>query len=424
MQVFQVSRQGALILVSLFLTRSVLSTEEIGSFEKLLYVGYALSFFWITGLTQGLLSLMPLEKDQARWAQSWAAYLVFLLFSLAIGALLWAFGSGSSELLTGQAGLPHLDLFALYLVLFLPTYLLEHFLLLDGRSGWIVWLGLGSAALYMAAVLLPLQLGFGLQGSIAGLVVFAALKHGLLQGYLLLRARPTWQAAFVGRWMAVSWPLLGYALLGGFHLAFDNWLVGHHYAGDALFFAFYRYGARELPLVIALTGAFSTAMLPLLSKELHSGLRVLRRRTENLFHLLFPASILLMLGSSWWFPYLFTEAFRASVPVFNIFLLLTASRLVFCRPVLMALQDNALILVISGVELLANVVLSFLLVGPFGLEGIAGGTLLAFALEKLLLVIYLRRRHGIGFRTYTPVGWWVSYSLLLMMAYTATLFLS
>ncbi len=420
-QLYQLLRQGALILVAVLLAKSALSTREIGIYEMLMYIAYAATFFWTTGLVQGLLSVYPQLGEDRQRAMLLQSYLLVAALSLATVFLFETAGRQLVPLLTGQAQLPYFRLFLLYLLLQQPTYLLEHYYLLEQRPRAIALLGVLSASLQLGAVATPLLLGYGLQGMIVGLVFFAAFRHLWLLVFLAIRGRPAPNRGELRRWIVLSLPLIGYALLGGFHQVYDNWLVGFYYGGDERQFALFRYGARELPLALALTNAFGTALLPAVARTLPEGLTELRRQSVWLFHLLFPLSIGLMLTSAWWFPRLFSEAFAPSVPVFNVFLLLVINRLVFPRTVLMALQDNSVLLWIALAELAGNAVLSYWLVRSLGLAGIALGTVLAYSLGKAVMCWYLYRRHGIGVTRYTDVRLLAGYSVLLLTAFFATL---
>ena len=59
LQGFQIMRQGAAILISILLAKSALTSDEIGNFEMLTFIGTTLSFFWIAGLNQGILPFFP-----------------------------------------------------------------------------------------------------------------------------------------------------------------------------------------------------------------------------------------------------------------------------------------------------------------------------------------------------------------------------
>lgn len=215
----------------------------------------------------------------------------------------------------------------------------------------------------------------------------------------------------------MSIPLVLYSLMGGFNVALDNWLVNFHYNGEAEKFAIFRYGAQELPLTLALTNALSVALLPEVAKNLPTALIAIRAKSLRLFHFLFPLGIFILMTDRWLFPLVFNPAFIESVPIFNIYLLILISRVIFSRPILIALQANRLILIISVIELFFNAVVSFVLAQQFGMIGVAMGTLVAYTLEKILLCALLRWRFGVALTAYVDLHWFFIYTFLLLAAF-------
>jgi O-antigen/teichoic acid export membrane protein len=218
-------------------------------------------------------------------------------------------------------------------------------------------------------------------------------------------------------WLSLSLPLVGYALIGGFSQAFDGWLVNWTFQGDESQFATWRYGARELPFSLALVAGLSSGLLPGISTRLEETLAETRRRSLRLQHFLFPLATILMLTSRWWFPWVFSEAFVESVPVFNLFLLIIISRLVMSRTIMTGLKENGFVLGVSIVELGLNVGLSFLFVSRMGLLGIALGTVLAYTFEKIAHAARLYRKYGIRPGQYIDLGWLAFYSSILLGAF-------
>ena len=266
-------------------------------------------------------------------------------------------------------------------------------------------------------MLIPVFAGWDFRYSFFGLVVLALIKHAWLLILLSQKSKARVRWDLIRPWLVLSLPLMGYALLGGLMQTFDNWLVNYWYDGDERTFAIFRYGARELPLALALAHAFGTAMLPEVRENLDKALISIRVKSRKLFHLLFPLSILLLATSTWFFPIVFNADFMESVPVFNTYLLIIFSRLVFSRTVLVGLKDNTVVLWISVIELLVNIVVSFLLISWLGLTGVALATVIAFSLEKLLICGYLYRKHGIEVRRYVDLRWWTGYTITLWGVY-------
>lgn len=412
-------RQGATILIAVFLAKSPLSTEEIGIYEMLLYIGFTLTTFWVTGLMQGFLARYPQLPKEQQPVFLFNAYLLFLLASsLVLALMIWG-KAGILIVLTGQPELPYYELFAVFLWLNVPAYLVENFYLVLRKPRSIFCFGLFAFGLQALAVLAPVFLGYGLLWSFYALLALGILKYAWLALQLARWGAFKLDVGLALRWASLSIPLMLYALMGSFNQSFDNWLVNFWFKGDEHAFAIFRYGARELPLALALTNAFGSAMLPEVAANLPVALASIRKKSLKLFHLLFPLSIGLALASAWVFPLVFNEDFRASVPVFNLFLLVMVSRLIFSRTILVGLNANRMIFYISILELAFNVALSFALVPFLGLSGIAIGTVAAYSLEKALLCWYLYRKFGIGIGQYTDMRWYLAYSALLILSFVA-----
>lgn len=387
----------------------------------LLYIGFTLTTFWVTGLMQGFLARYPQLPEAEQPVFLFNAWLVFLLASsLVLALLLWG-KAGVLLVLTGQPELPYYELFAVFLWLNVPSYLVENFYLVLRRPKAIFFFGLFAFALQVLAVLVPVFLGFGLLWSFYALIGLGILKYVWLGALLARRSAFRFDAGMALHWVSLSAPLVLYSLMGSFNQSFDNWLVNFQYKGDEQVFAIFRYGARELPLALALTNAFGSAMLPEVAANLEAALAAIREKSLKLFHLLFPLSIFLAFTSRWLFPLVFNEDFSASVLIFNIFLLVTVSRLVFSRTILVGLNANRVVFYISLLELAFNMALSFALVPWLGLAGIAIGTVAAHTLEKVLLCWYLYRKFGIGIGQYTDMRWYLGYSGMLVAGFVLSM---
>ena len=415
-------RQGSTIVIAVLLAKSPLSTADIGIYEMLLYIGFTLTTFWVTGLMQGFLALYPQLPEEERPVFLFNAYLLFFFASSIVLALLLWGKTGVLLVLTGQDSLPFYELFAVFLWLNVPSYLVENFYLVLRKPRAILYFGLMAFGLQVLAVLVPVFLGFGLLWSFYALLALGVLKFVWLLALVAKRSAFHLNIAVAMRWVWLSVPLMLYALMGSFNQSFDNWLVNFFYRGDEQAFAVFRYGARELPLALALANAFGSAMLPEVAANLEAALVAIREKSLKLFHLLFPLSIFLVLSSKWLFPLVFNEDFGESAIIFNIFLLVTVSRLLFSRTILVGLNANRMIFYFSVFELAFNVALSFALVPFLGLSGIAIGTVAAYTLEKVLLCWYLYSKFGIGLARYTNMRWYLAYSTLMVLGFVVALF--
>lgn len=416
LQGFQILRQGAAILISILLAKSVLTSEEIGTFEMLTFIGTTVSFFWIAGLNQGILPFFPKLNSTDQRPFIFNTFLLFCGISICVIILLLFFEYSITQLLVGQETLPYFKWFAVYLIFFMPSFLVDYIYLVNNQAKQILGFGIIVFSLQVIVVIIPLLMGKGLLGSIQGLVGLGVFRFLWLLKVVFDFGKIEWRSELMSKYLKLSIPLILYTLLSGFPTIFDNWVVGWFY-DDKSTFAIFRYGARELPLTIALANALSMAMIPELVKNKNNTFTDLKNKTLNLFHWLFPLSIILMLTSSWWFPKVFNPDFLESASVFNVFLLVIISRLIFPQSILIALGKTKMVLFISILETILNIILSLIFVRHFGLVGIAFGTFLAYLFEKIAIAIYLFFQYDISFPKYTPVSWYLFYSLLLFVAY-------
>lgn len=395
------------------MTKSGVSTTLIGHYELLFYLGFVLTSFWVVGLMQGFLSQYPRLPETDRPAYLFNTYFLLLGISVLLYGLMLLAKKPLLQALTGQADLPYYELFALYLLIHTPTFLVENLYLVFAQAKKIVGYGLLAFGTQALVVLVPIFMGWGLGGAVYGLLMLALAKHLWLLVELRNSSRFRLSRAMFGGLLALSWPLILYTLVGGFHQTFDQWMVNFKYPGEETQFAIFRYGARELPVAIALATALSSALLPVVSANIEEGLAQIKAKTRKLFHLLFPLSMVLMLSSSWFFPRVFNEQFSDSVIIFNVFLLIVNSRVILTRTIMVGLGANRAVFGIVLLGLALNIGMSFWLFPYGGMAGIAGGTVLAYFAEVALFAFYLYRFFGIRPDQYLDLRWYFLYSALL-----------
>jgi O-antigen/teichoic acid export membrane protein len=110
---------------------------------------------------------------------------------------------------------------------------------------------------------------------------------------------------------------------------------------------------------------------------------------------------------------MFSPEFTRSADVFVVYLLTILSRMLFPHTILMGMKKNRTVLRVSVIEVVINVGLSLWLVHHYGTVGVALGTIIAYFLAKVALVIYNYVRLGIPPQQYIPVKWYVGYSIVL-----------
>ena len=431
-------RQLGFILTSLLLAKSGLSVNDIGVFETLFFIGTSLSYFWLNGLIQSLLAFMPTVSENEKRSVYFSISLIFIGLSVFLFLILKLFPTFILSTLTSTATLPYFDVFALYLLFNAAPFFLEGFWMVEKDPLSILVFSSISNLLLPFAVVVPLWFGQGFETSFYGLLVVAFVRFAWLIVVLIKNKSFHINYPQLNAFIQLSLPTMAYSLLNGFTMTFVFWLVGHYLAGNVAEFAIFRFGAREFPLVLALTTGLSNAFVPIISKELQGIsnfkfqisnyppeiwnltseiLTIFKQKTERLWHILFPSSIVFMGVSKMLFPLVFSPAFARSSDIFTVFLLLLSSRALFPQTILLALNQTKTLLWMSILETLSIIVLGFLGVFWLGTEGAAWALVFGFLIEKLLIISVLKRRYSIDFQSYTNVPLYFFYLTALVLSY-------
>jgi len=277
--------------------------------------------------------------------------------------------------------------------------------------------GLITYSLQFLLVSLPVVFGYDLELALQGLVLISVLRYLWLLLLLVKHSRLSFSAGFIKEHIYYAYPLILSTLLGSSAIYVDGILVLNYF--DSSTFAIFRYGAKEFPLVLLMANALSTAMIAEFAAKnnLSGTLNSLKKRSAGLMHLLFPVSILFLMFSHWLYPRVFNPDFAESAVIFNIYLLLIISRLVFPHTILIGLKKTNMIMYASFAELIVNVSLSIIFIKLWGLEGIAFATVIAFAVQKIIWMIYNKRVLGISPKDYIPVKVLAAYSLITLTVF-------
>lgn len=422
LQVFQILRFLSFFITGILLSKTILTTQEIGTYENLIFLSGAFSFFWVSGILNATVAQYNKTELRASNELIFNSGFIILVLNILLVSVLFLMKPIINELIA-HAEDSLFSLLILYILLNNPTYIIEYYLLLKEKPLQLVLYGVGSFILHLTFVFTPLVAGGNLIDAFKGLLFLAFLKNLVL--IYLLRANGVFKPdkAICRKLMSVAVPLIISFLIAGSAEYIDGFLISTHFGNEA--FAIFRYGAREFPVSLLMANALSMAIIPQLQSGHHvnhQGLKKLKKETTSLMHLLFPISILLILVSPYLYPALFRKEFISSASIFNIYLLLVVSRLLFPQSIIMSQVRTSVIFKTSIIEISINIIASYLLMLKFGMTGVAFGTFLAYLSEKVILVSYCHYRLKIPLTEYLEFRVWIFYTVLLLIVYTLSSF--
>jgi O-antigen/teichoic acid export membrane protein len=407
-QLFMLCRQVGVILSSIVIARSI-SIEQVGIFEMLMLCGYLMTFFWSDALLKGYLA----NPSGAMKEYDSASFLWFFILAAFISMGVLLIGQQFFlPLFVGRPTLSGLSLFVIYQACIIPLWIAPFIGVLKKNNAFFV------SVYVLLGPSLACWFGFAgigeLHGVLVGLLIYAFV--GLV--WVILQTRfvreLNFRKLFVTLW-PVTWPLAMYAISSGLARSFDLWLVAREFS-DATF-AFFRYGAREFPVVIAFAAGLSTVMIPKLKSQ--EALGELKMRSTKLMHYAYPLVAIVMFFSPVLFSWFFGDAYKASAIIFNVYLLLALTQFIFPQSILIAREQTKVLWYVSIAELVINIMASLILLKYYGLVGIAWGTLIAFVSEKIILLFLVYRRYHISAMALINPVIWILYTVLLVTTFIA-----
>jgi O-antigen/teichoic acid export membrane protein len=426
LQLFHLMRFVIFFIVSIVFTKSHLTRADIGSWEMFMFIAGLLSFFWVTGIIQSLLPLYHRNRTyrkigdngEGKSPEIFNAFILLSFFSL----LFFALGhvvKYNFSVFKYSGNVPYLNLLLLYILLSSPVCLIEYIYLLNNRSYRIFQYGVYTFALQLILIILPVVLGKGIIWSIYGLLAVTGVRWIWL--IILLRRYTEMKISvrFMKEHLYLGAPLILTTLISGSAQYTDGIIVSAVYRDPAMF-AWFRYGAKEFPLVLMLASGLSAAMLPEFSTRtrMKESLARIKAKSRNLMHICFPSTMFIMLFARWLYPRMFTPEFQKSADIFLIYSLLVVPRLVFPQTIIVGRKKTHITLIASLLELALNIPLSLWMIKMgYNIVGVALATFVVYLFGKLFLVIYLWTKMNIKPTEYIPVKIYLLYSSLLALLF-------
>ena len=424
LQIFQVLRFGAPFIVSIILVR-LLDQQSIGLFESLTLIGTSFSFFWVSGVINTFIPYYHSIEEEKR------PVLIFNVFALLVCLSLFCFlvlmtlkpvffNHARMSIQSAKAFQGHLYFyFLLYNLFNAPSFFMEYLLMVKNRPKAVVGYGVFSFSIQILSLTTPLFLGAPLEVAVLVLAGGSFLKFLLLSGYVSKISKAVFSFELIKVFLNKATPAILTLVVGGSMPYIDSYIVLHFF--DKPIFAVYQYGAREMPLVLLMANALSNVFSGDIAKShieqnVPESLEKLKQGSKRLMHRLFPLTIILIICSRFLFSHVYSSAFIGAAAIFNVFMLMTVSRLIFPQTVMAGLLKNKQMLLFGGIEWIINLVLDFVFLYWFGLIGIAYATVIAYYVERAIQVNYLNKI-GYAPKYYIPLKVWGVYSLVVIGVY-------
>jgi O-antigen/teichoic acid export membrane protein len=417
------------LIISIVFTKSHLThltRADIGQWEMFMFIAGLITFFWVTGIIQSLLPLYHRNKTYRKIGDNgttkspeiFNAFLLLCFFSLLFFVLGHSLKNNFSVFhLSGNVA--YINLLLLYILLSSPVCLIEYIYLLNNRSYRIFQYGAYTYSVQLILIITPILLGKDIIWSIYGLLIITGVRWVWLIVLLRRYTEMKISVEFMKEHLYLGVPLILTSLISGSAQYTDGVIISAVYKDPAIF-AWFRYGAKEFPLVLMLANGLSNAMLPEFSTrgKMKESLAKIRVKSKRLMHILFPSAMIMMLFTRWVYPRMFNPEFDRSSGIFLVYSLLIIPRLVFPQTVIVGRKKTHITLFAAILELILNIPLSLLMIKwGYGLVGVALSTFIVYTISKIFLAGYLWIKMKIKPSDYIPVRLFALYSVLITILF-------
>jgi O-antigen/teichoic acid export membrane protein len=410
---YLIIRFAVSVLISILLVKTGFDSASIGHYEWLMFLIMICNMFWSSGIASAVSSY---ARNRDNVTILVAAFWLMTIIGLVVILLILGAMTFLSTLNFVEQNFIYLGLLLLFFTSALPL-IESSFLIADNAKGLMRY------GIWSQLSLLVIILVVALYTSTLSWIIIATIMHSILRWcYLVFNVLGSNIVQIskdnIVMLMKYAWPICLTMLVGTIMDGMDGLLVNHFFSIQD--FAVYRYGGRELPFVNLIFVGLSTALIPQLL-DLKRDLPQLKIKSTYWMHIFMPIAIVLMLSSPLLFELVYSKAYIPSAYIFNTYLLIMVSRVVLSQTVLQAMDANNIILRATIIELIANFVLSIVLVTYLGIIGLALGTAIAYLIQKIIMLIYLRKRYSVSIAELIDVKWYTIYSMMLIGCFAYTM---
>ncbi len=424
LQTFQFLRFGTFFLISiLFAKIAVLYQHEYGlhlisQYENLMLVTSSLTFFWVSAVCNTLIPYYNNSDDTARKRVLFNTFIILIAFSILAAIVIVIMGG-----LRGK-DVNLYNMFALVVLLNTPTYIVDYIFYLNGKYKSLIRWGIITFSAHIIMLCLPLYFKQSLTLAINLLLVLSLVKFNYTIILLMKFSTISIHTRLIKDFLLKAMPLMFSILLAGSMEYINSYIIEYKFSEEE--FAMFRYGARELPIFLILANSLSNVYSGEIAKfnqegRLEEGLAKFKQSSTKLMRWLFPGTMIMMFLSPYLFKYAYNEQLIEGYKIFNIYLLLIVSRMIYPQTVIIGIMKSRVFYVISSNYLIINCLLSFWFIYLFGIKGIAYATAISFLIEKIMLVTFCKME-GIPFRQYTNIKEYVIFSILTITVYYLSLY--
>jgi O-antigen/teichoic acid export membrane protein len=395
-------RFGFKSLIGIVLAR-ILLPEELGSYRQLFLIYTTFSTLLLLGIPQSVLYFLPkLRHPESR--NEFISRTVNLITVLAFifGILIFAFRGLVAKVFNNPQLGQLLILYAVYPIFMFVTQIYSSVMLglkLPEKTATFTLFSVGTdLVLILGAALLTRNLHLIVLG-----VMFSSLCQWAFAEYNIrsYRTKVSFDPGFYQEIFHYSLPLGLSSIIGMLSVQLDKLVISGFFTPAQ--YAVFSIGAMELPFISILNNSVNAVLLPHISTDPTQMGEIYRASVRKNALIIFPFAVLGFIFAKPLITLLYTETYLASVPYFQVYLLVLPLRIATYGIIFMAMQKTRYIMVNSLITLGSNLVLNIILVKLIGMMGAAVATVFVTWLSVGIYLYWIRKKLGLNLKELFPL---------------------
>jgi len=398
---------GLYFFLPLFLVR-LLTKEEFGIYGQLSLVGNILCPILLFGFPSSIYYFYPRLKEEQKPGFLFYTALLFLLAGLLGGGLLYLFADPMSRILHNEQLVPLVKVYSFYILFFVSSDALFHYLIIFDRIPWNIWIGIIETVARFPFILIPLWLGYGLPGVFVSLTLLIGLKFLFFLLYMARRLswrRIAWDRSLMAKQVRYASPLGASGAIATVGQYANKAIVASLFTPAQ--YAIFTVGSIQFPISTVLTKAVKPVLREQFAKYYAQGqyrdiVETWKESIRKHCLIVVPIFAFLFLFAPLIIELLYTREYLDSVPVFRVLLFLLLQTTVSFSLIPESLGHTEVTLRASVLLLVANLGLSLALFSPFGILGPAVAGVLATYLGGVYAISWVRRLTSVPYHELFP----------------------
>ncbi|HOZ00569.1 MAG TPA: oligosaccharide flippase family protein [Candidatus Syntrophosphaera sp.] len=382
-------RFGCKALVGVILAR-ILLPAELGSYRQLFLIYTTFSTLMLLGIPQSVLYFLPKFRHSETKAEfitrtvnlvSWLAFLFAAGIFLLRGLIARVFHNPELDTL--------LVIYAIYPLFMFITQIYSSVTLGLQQPVKTATFTLFTVATDLLFILGAALLTKDLSRIVLGVMISAFMQWAFAQWQLSrYRIKASFDPNYYRDVFNYSLPLGLSSIIGMLSIQLDKLVVSGFFTPAQ--YAVFSIGAMELPFISILNNSVNAILLPHISGDTAQMEQIYRAAVRKNALIIFPFSMLAFIFAKPLITLLYTNTYAASVPYFQVYLLVLPLKVATYGIIFMAMQKTRYIMVNSLLTLGLNLVLNLILVKAIGMMGAALATVIVTWLSVAIYMFWIK----------------------------------